>query len=95
MTGARITTSCSASTRLNKGMLEDSNRIPIGNLPNDTTGAALPPSADGYTAYDIKGAGPARGTARILVDKSTGAMYYTSSHYKSFYPVFVMPAPRR
>jgi guanyl-specific ribonuclease Sa len=61
------------------------------NLPDRATGAVLPPSTTGYTTYGIKGAGPGRGEARMLIDKSTGAVYYTSNHYKSFYPVLVAP----
>jgi hypothetical protein len=44
---------------------------PYRNLPSGTTGAVLPPSANGYTAYDIKGAGPGRGLGRVLVDNAT------------------------
>lgn len=57
------------------------------NLSHDVTGAVLPESANGYTAYDVPGIGSGRGEGRLLVDKRTGAIYYTNNHYRSFYPV--------
>jgi hypothetical protein len=58
------------------------------NFPHRDTGAVLPPpSAQGYTAYDVPGPGPGRGVQRLVIDKGTGAIYYTNNHYRSFYPV--------
>lgn len=66
------------------------NPHPYQNLPHDIIGAVLPPpSAQGYTAYDVPGIGAGRGVGRLLVDKATGAIYYTNNHYYSFYPVQV------
>jgi hypothetical protein len=62
------------------------------NYPRYATGAALPPpSAQGYTTYDVPGAGPGRGTIRLIIDNGTGATYYTNTHYDSFYPVLLLP----
>jgi hypothetical protein len=79
---------------IQRGDVGDLHAHSYENLPDKTTGAILPLSATGYTAYDVKGAGPGRGLGRILVDKSTGAMYYTKNHYGSFYPVIVAPASK-
>lgn len=65
---------------------------PYRNLPHDITGAVLPPSAVGYTAYDVPGFGSNRGLNRLLVDEGTGAIYYTNNHYYSFYPIQLNPA---
>lgn len=65
---------------------------PYRNLPHDITGAVLPPSALGYTAYDVPGFGPNRGLNRLLVDKGTRAIYYTNNHYYSFYSIQLNPA---
>jgi hypothetical protein len=54
------------------------------NRPDPITGAALPPSTNGYNAYDV---GPKSGKRRLLVDRATGQMYYTNNHYKSFWPL--------
>lgn len=55
-------------------------------------GAVLPPSAAGYTAYDVPGFGPGRGLGRLLVDNGTSAIYYANNHYYSFYPIQLNPA---
>jgi hypothetical protein len=60
---------------------------PYQNLPHLVTGAVLPESAEGYTAYDVPGLGAGRGEGRLLKDNGTGAIYYTNNHYYSFYPV--------
>jgi guanyl-specific ribonuclease Sa len=61
---------------------------PYRNLPNFATGAVLPPpSSAGYTAYDVPGFGAGRGVHRLVIDSGTGAIYYTSNHYYSFYAV--------
>jgi hypothetical protein len=57
------------------------------NLPHDVTGAVLPESSAGYTAYDVRGLGAGRGEGRLLIDNGTGAIYYTNNHYYSFFPV--------
>jgi hypothetical protein len=62
-----------------------------GNLPHRVTGAVLPASTAGYTAYDVPGLGVGRGEGRLLVDNATGAIYYTNNHYYSFYPIQVHP----
>jgi hypothetical protein len=61
------------------------------NYPHPITGAVLPPSAQGYTAYDVPGSGAGRGVNRLVVDNGTGAIYYTNTHYYSFYPVQLHP----
>jgi hypothetical protein len=66
-------------------------RHPYYNRPHFITGAVLPPSAQGYTAYDVLGFGAGRGVNRLVVDKGTGAIYYTNNHYYSFYPVQLHP----
>ena len=64
---------------------------PYQNLPHSVTGAMLPESAAGYTAYDVPGLGAGRGEGRLLRDNGTGAFYYTNNHYYSFYPVDLVP----
>lgn len=76
-----------ALTLIFNGEADTLQRHSYGNLPHRITGAVLPPSAAGYTAYDVPGLGPGRGEGRLLVDEATGAIYYTNSHYFSFYPV--------
>ena len=61
------------------------------NLPERTTGAQLPPSAQGYTTFDVPSRGSTRGLNRLIVDNATGATYYTNTHYQSFYPVLLLP----
>jgi hypothetical protein len=60
---------------------------PYANLPHHATGAVLPASTSGYTAYDVPGLGTGRGEGRLIVDKATGATYYTNNHYQSFYAI--------
>jgi hypothetical protein len=60
---------------------------PYANLPHQDTGAVLPASTAGYTAYDVPGLGTGRGEGRLVVDKATGATYYTNNHYQSFYAI--------
>ena len=57
------------------------------NLSHDVTGAVLPASTAGYTAYDVPGLGAGRGEGRLVVDNATRAIYYTNNHYFSFYPI--------
>jgi|GEM_PF-4039393 len=57
------------------------------NLPHYITGAILPESAAGYTAYDVPGLSADSGEGRLLVDNATGTIYYTNNHYFSFYPI--------
>jgi guanyl-specific ribonuclease Sa len=64
---------------------------PYRNLPHDITGAVLPPSALGYTVYDVPESDSDRGLKRLLVDNGTGAIYYTNNHYYSFYPIQMHP----
>jgi hypothetical protein len=64
---------------------------PYRNLPHQVTGAALPESAAGYTAYDVPGSGAGRGAGRLVIDQGTRAIYYTNNHYYSFYPVDLIP----
>lgn len=52
------------------------------NIPDPSTGAALPTSNGGYLTYYI---GPKTGKKRLLVDTGTGQMYYTNNHYLSFW----------
>jgi guanyl-specific ribonuclease Sa len=64
---------------------------PYDNVPHKVTGAVLPPaSALGYTTYDVPGLntgqGP-RGLNRLVIDFGSGAIYYTNTHYASFYVV--------
>ena len=63
------------------------NPHPYDNYPHQITGAVLPPSVQGYTTYDVLGFGTGRGVNRLVVDNGTGAIYYTNTHYYSFYPV--------
>ena len=65
------------------------NPHPYLNYPHPRTGAVLPLGAGGYTTYDVPGigGGGSRGTGRLIVDNLTGAIYYTNTHYRSFYPV--------
>jgi len=55
------------------------------------TGAVLPPSANGYIAFDVPGLGAGRGVGRIVIDAGIGAMYYTNNHYRSFYRLNLNP----
>lgn len=64
------------------------------NDPDGTTGAVLPPSAVGYTAYDVLGFGRGRGVHRIIVDNGTEEKYYTNNHYLSFYHIEVHENPK-
>lgn len=64
------------------------------NLPDADTGAQLPQSAAGYTAYDVPPSSGTKGNPyRVIVDRGTGAMYYTDDHYHSFIPIHIEPAP--
>lgn len=63
------------------------------NDPDETTGAVLPQSAAGYSAYDVPSDAPRRGARRLLVDKGTGQMYYTGDHYHSFIRVNSIRVP--
>ena len=60
------------------------------NLPDITTGAALPPSPKGYTVFYILGG---HWTQRVVVpnDSNSHFVYYTDTHYKSFYLVILPP----
>jgi len=53
------------------------------NIPDPDTGAALPAGGD-YSTYYI---GAKTGKKRLLIDKTTGQMYYTNNHYLSFWLV--------
>jgi hypothetical protein len=53
------------------------------NFPEKTTGAALPPSAGGYLSFPV--GSRAVTPNRLIIDTSTGAIYYTNNHYLSFY----------
>ena len=66
---------------------------PYKNYPDKQTGAALPPSAAGYIAFDVPGVGGggARGEGRIVIDAGSGAMYYTNTHYHGFYRLNLNP----
>jgi guanyl-specific ribonuclease Sa len=64
---------------------------PYDNVPHKITGAVLPPaSVLGYTTFDVPGLntgqGP-RGLNRLVIDFGSGAIYYTNTHYASFYVV--------
>jgi hypothetical protein len=61
------------------------------NLPHVVTGAVLPSNDAGYTVFDVPGSGAGRGTARLVFDNSGNAIYYTSNHYYSFYPITLNP----
>jgi hypothetical protein len=63
------------------------NPQPYLNYPHPRTGAVLPPSVGGYTTHDVPGIGAGRGAGRLVVDNVSGAIYYTNTHYRSFYPV--------
>jgi len=53
------------------------------NYPDRETGAVLPPSATGYLSFPV---GSRYVSAkRLVIDTSTGAVYYTNNHYRSFY----------
>jgi guanyl-specific ribonuclease Sa len=67
------------------------------NIPHRDTGAILPYSASGYTAFDVpigRGTGK-RGDGRLIIDNATGAAYFTDKHYKSFYPCNFPPIQLR
>jgi hypothetical protein len=61
------------------------------NIPHQATDAVLPPSSAGYLAVDVPGVGGDRGEGRLIVERSTATIYYTNTHYKSFYPVKLNP----
>jgi hypothetical protein len=61
------------------------------NRPHYETGAVLPPSVNGYIAFDVPGLGAGRGVGRIVIDAGIGAMYYTNNHYRSFYRLNLNP----
>lgn len=53
---------------------------------NNSTYPYLPPGV--YKTYDIPLGTPGiRSDMRLVVDQITGAMYYTNTHYKSWYPI--------
>ncbi len=60
---------------------------PYRNDPHDVTGAVLPLSDEGYESFDVESGSIHRGTARLIIDRGTGAMYYTNKHYFSFYKI--------
>lgn len=64
---------------------------PYRNLPHYVTGAVLPQSIGGYTAYAMASGGSERGLKRLIIDKATGDIYYTNLHYYSFYRVRLFP----
>ena len=76
-----------ALTLIENGDTGALQRHPYGNLPHHITGAVLPESTAGYTAYDVRGLGAGRGEGRLLIDNATHAVYYTNNHYYSFYSV--------
>jgi hypothetical protein len=64
---------------------------PYKNLPDKVTGAVLPPaSAAGYITFDVPGLNTgqgSRGLNRLVIDLGTSTIYYTNTHYSSFYAV--------
>jgi len=64
---------------------------PYQNLPHDITGEQLPASTNGYTSYTVPSFGPGKGTTRFVVENGADAIYYSSNHYQSFYPVTLSP----
>lgn len=60
---------------------------PYANLPHRVTGAVLPSTTAGYTAYDIPGLGSGRGEGMLVIENARGAPYYTNNHYYSFYAI--------
>ena len=76
-----------ALTLIDNGDVGTLEPHPYYNRPHFVTGAVLPPSAQGYTAYDVLGFGTGRGVNRLVVDNGTRAIYYTNNHYFSFYAV--------
>ena len=78
-----------ALTLIENGDTRALQRHPYGNLPHHVTGAVLPESTAGYTAYDVPGLDAGRGEGRLLIDNATRAIYYTNNHYQSFYSVQV------
>jgi hypothetical protein len=66
---------------------------PYENYPHRVTGAVLPPSALGYTTYDVPGFSViGRGSNRLIIENGNGTIYYTNTHYRSFYPVQLNPS---
>lgn len=63
------------------------------NRRHPATGAVLPPSEKGYLAVDVPNPALDRGGARLVIHQSTGQMYYTNNHYRSFYPIRLNPKP--
>jgi len=55
------------------------------NVPSKT-GAVLPPSPKGYTAFDAFGTEP-RGPYRIIINNGTGEVFYTNNHYDSYWRI--------
>lgn len=76
-----------ALTLIVNGDLATLNPHTYLNYPHPRTGAVLPLSVGGYTTYDVPGIGAGRGAGRLIVDNVSGAIYYTNTHYRSFYPV--------
>jgi hypothetical protein len=75
-----------ALTLITNGNVSALNPHAYGNLPHRVTGAVLPASTAGYTAYDVPGLGGGRGEGRLLVDNATGAIYYTKTIISAFTP---------
>lgn len=55
------------------------------NWPHHITGAILPPSVGGYTSYTVPSGARGRGNSRLIIDNVSGFVYYTNTHYRSFY----------
>ena len=63
------------------------------NYPHPATGAVLPPSKLGYLAVDVPNSDPDRGETRLVIDRSTGTIFYSNTHYRSFFPIRLNPKP--
>ncbi|WP_425280307.1 hypothetical protein [Methyloferula stellata] len=39
----------------------------------------------GYTSYTVPSGARGRGNSRLIIDNVSGFVYYTNTHYRSFY----------
>ncbi len=66
---------------------------PYKNYPHPKTGAVLPDSPGNYKEYTVRTPGIFdRGERRLIIDWSSGNMYYTNKHYRSFYRLHIVPS---
>jgi guanyl-specific ribonuclease Sa len=81
-----------ALTQILKGNVAGLKPHPYDNYPHPDTFAELPFSASGYTALDVPNPNArGRGEQRLILENGTLNFYYTNNHYRSFYPIVLLP----